>query len=109
MKKVLDIKESEQRIQSHLESFRYNRKKNNDFNLKSRSKVLNQENHKLVKKIEGIHFRPPPQFSIAPEINLKPGKIKIKRNSATQKHGSLNYFVRKQENDRIFQENMILY
>ena len=70
--------------------------------------LVTQENHNLVKKIEGIHFRPF-QFAAAPEINIKPGKIKLKRNFSSQKRGSLNYFTRKQENDRIYQENMIMF
>ena len=69
--------------------------------------VVTTENQKLVKKIEGIHFRPSQFTGAAPEI--KQAKIKLKRTFSSNKRGSLNYFTRKQENDRIFQENMIMF
>ena len=81
--------------------------------------VVTTENLKLVKKIEGIHFRPSqfsgatPAAAAATNIDTsaanKTPKIKLKRNFSSQKRGSLNYFTRKQENDRIYQENMIMF
>ena len=74
--------------------------------------MLTQENHKLVKKIEGIHFRPaqiPGSLKTDHQSNLL-GSNKVKgRKSTTQRLASLNYNVRKAENDRIYKENMVLF
>ena len=110
-----------------MESFRYNRKKNNDFNQKSelsfslclklsllfslfvvRNTILTQENSKLVKAIEEIHFRSP-KSSMFATVDGKGEKLRKDGNSSCLKTGSLNYFTRRAENDRIYQENMILF
>jgi len=70
--------------------------------------VLTQENNKLVKKIEGIHFRPT-QFPFGASEKEDGVKTAARRNSSTTKRGSLNYNTRRIENERIFKENMMLF
>ena len=69
---------------------------------------LTQENNKLVKKIEGIHFRPT-QFPFGASDKEDAVKASARRNSSTTKRGSLNYNTRRIENERIFKENMMLF
>lgn len=38
--------------------------------------LLTMENHKLVKKIEGIHFRPPQIATVSPDYKPYPVKMK---------------------------------
>ena len=66
-----------------------------------------QENAKLVQKIEGIHFRDP-QYKPA-SSKQENSANKSRRNWSSDKRGSLNFVVRKNENERIYRENLMLF
>ena len=66
-----------------------------------------KENQKLVQKIEGIHFRDPQYLSSPGKSETTPGKQR--RHFSTERRGSLNFNVRKNENERIYRENLVLF
>jgi len=68
------------------------------------------ENAKLVQKIENIHFRPP-QYNAE---GRRGSSAQSRRGSSAQSQrskrpGSLNFVSRKNENMRIFKQNLVMF
>lgn len=116
VKKVLDITTNKEEIQSRIVSVRQRKQKNLDFHKKSKSVFvyvvvdpiilslartsnLMHENAKLVRKIEGIHFRAPPSYT--QQADKDSYGLKARRSTLSQKRGSLNFVNRKHEVERI--------